>query len=50
MITRLMRTLRIEYYEYQPYKKTLIIYEPIPVKTLLVIRKSICDVNIVIKS
>lgn len=50
MITKLMKTLRIEVYEYIPVKKTLIIYEPIPVKVLSTLRNSLKGIEIIIKS
>ena len=49
MIKKLMRTLKIEYYDYLASDKTLIIYEPIPVKMLSVIRAAIPGVKLVIK-
>lgn len=50
MITKLMKTLKIEVYDYIPAKKTLIIYESIPVKVMSTLRNSLKDINIVIKS
>ena len=50
MITKLMRTLKIESYDYIPDKKALIIYEPIPVKILATLRNSLKGIDIIIKS
>ena len=50
MITKLMKTLRIEVYDYIPAKRTLIIYEPIPVKVLSTLRNSLKGIEIIIKS
>lgn len=50
MITKLMKTLKIELYDYIPDKKTLIIYEPIPVKIISTLRNSLKGIDIIIKS
>ena len=50
MIKKLMKTLKIEVYDYLPDKKTLIIYEPIPVKIISTLRNSLKDIDIIIKS
>lgn len=50
MITKLMRNLDIKYYEYVPGIKTLIIYEPIPVKVLIFLRSQLKDIKINVKN
>lgn len=50
MITKLMRTLKIDVYDYIPADKTLIIYEPIPVKVLSTLRNNLKGIEIIIKS
>ena len=49
MITKLMNSLGIKYYEFIPGTRTLIIYESLPVKVMLFIRNQLKDVNLVIK-
>lgn len=46
MINKLMYSLGIKYYEYIPGRKTLIIYEPMPVKILVFIKSQLKDINI----
>lgn len=50
MITKLMKTLQIEVYDYIPKDKTLIIYEPIPVKILPTLRYNLKGIDFIIKS
>lgn len=48
-ISKLMRGLGIKYYDFSVKRNTLIIYEPIPVKVLPIIRKELPGIAIEIK-
>lgn len=48
-INKLMRGLGIKYYDFSEIRKTLIIYEPISVKVLPIIRKELPGIAIEIK-
>lgn len=48
-INNLMRTLNIKQYDYDATKRTLIIYESLPVKMLSIIRQCLPGIDFIIK-